>query len=194
MNRFEDIDYLKGGTASQQEVYDLLCQGRYLEQLQHYSVRLTGSFPIAVNIPGSDVDLVCSFSDGAGYVRHLEQSFGQMPEFRMRCTDKFGSEAWIASFKDGNLLLEIFGQALPVGRQLSYRHLLIEDRVLRKYGNEFRAAVISLKRRGASTEEAFCKLLGLPGNPYIALLSLENNAALPPWLPSDTGDRPVHGK
>jgi len=34
--------------------------------------------------------------------------------------------------------------------------------------------VIRLKEKGFSTEEAFCTLLGIEGDPYIELLKLEN--------------------
>lgn len=45
--------------------------------------------------------------------------------------------------------------------------------LLSEYDQSFRDQVIRLKEKGFSTEEAFCTLLGIEGDPYIELLKLE---------------------
>ena len=47
------------------------------------------------------------------------------------------------------------------------QHLIIEEQ-----GEEFREQVIKLKLQGYKTEPAFAKLLGLKGDPYVAMLEV----------------------
>lgn len=59
-------------------------------------------------------------------------------------------------------------------RSNAYRHMLVEARVLRLLGGEFMRRVVELKEKGVKTEPAFARLLGLDGDPYVAVLGLEN--------------------
>ena len=59
-------------------------------------------------------------------------------------------------------------------RSNAYRPMLVEARVLRLLGEEFMRRVVELKEKGVKTEPAFARLLGLDGDPYIAVLGLEN--------------------
>ena len=51
--------------------------------------------------------------------------------------------------------------------------MIIEYDLLNKYGETFRQQIIQLKRKGYKTEPAFCKALGIEGNPYLELLKYE---------------------
>lgn len=51
--------------------------------------------------------------------------------------------------------------------------MLIEYNLLKTYGDPFRERIIQLKKQGIKTEPAFAQLLGLKGDPYLALLDLE---------------------
>ena len=53
---------------------------------------------------------------------------------------------------------------------MGYLHMVIEYKILLQKGESFRQQVIALKQSGLKTEPAFAQLLGLPGNPYTALL------------------------
>jgi hypothetical protein len=44
---------------------------------------------------------------------------------------------------------------------------------LAQHGERFKNEVIKLKKQGIKTEPAFASLLGLPGDPYGALLKFE---------------------
>ncbi len=81
--------------------------------------------------------------------------------------------AVIARFQIAGFEVEIFGQNKAIEKHLAYRHLLIEFKLLKTKGEQFRESIIELKKNGMKTEAAFCKLLNLTGDPYHALLSLE---------------------
>ena len=51
--------------------------------------------------------------------------------------------------------------------------MVIEYKLLQKGGHLFRRRVMELKTRGIKTEPAFALVLGLQGDPYEALLTLE---------------------
>ncbi|MED3738735.1 MULTISPECIES: DUF4269 domain-containing protein [Virgibacillus] len=64
---------------------------------------------------------------------------------------------------------ELFAQDQPVYEQYAYLHMVIEDGVLGKFP-EWKGEVIRLKQLGMNTEAAFCKLLGLSGDPFEQLI------------------------
>jgi hypothetical protein len=70
-------------------------------------------------------------------------------------------------------LFEVFGQNIPTENQNAYRHMTIENRILKEKGSKFKQRVKELKSNGMKTEPTFAKLLGLDGNPYVELLKLE---------------------
>ena len=53
------------------------------------------------------------------------------------------------------------------------RHFRIEERLL-ALNPDLRPKVLELKRQGMKTEPALAKVLGLPGDPYEAILRLED--------------------
>ena len=53
--------------------------------------------------------------------------------------------------------------------------MVIERRLLLAGGEAFREAVARRRQSGEKTEAAFAQALGLPGDPYLALLGLEHH-------------------
>ncbi|MCH5716228.1 DUF4269 domain-containing protein [Niabella hibiscisoli] len=173
--QFHDISYLKNGTRRQQEVYTVLHQNKILETLQAFNPVLVGTIPINVDIENSDLDIICCFEDKNLFRDTILNLFKTSQDFSIR--EREGEEETIiAGFYADGFMVELFGQHIPCWQQSGYRHLLIEHRLLNKYGNTFREKVIALKNQGYKTEPAFAKLLGLQGDPYQALLQLEVDA------------------
>ena len=48
--------------------------------------------------------------------------------------------------------------------------MIIEHHILQQEGEDFKRKVVALKESGMKTEPAFAQLLGLDGDPYLALL------------------------
>ena len=76
-------------------------------------------------------------------------------------------------FRFEGMVFEVFGQPVPVRRQNGYRHMVVEEMLLRRKGEEFRHRIVARKRAGEKTELAFAAELSLEGDPYEALLELE---------------------
>jgi hypothetical protein len=78
----------------------------------------------------------------------------------------------LASFEAAGWWIELYGEPIRVERQRGWRHFAVERRLLAFGGHDFRAAVLAPRQRGMKTEPAFAAVLGLSGDPYIALLDL----------------------
>ncbi|OMC71661.1 hypothetical protein BK126_06200 [Paenibacillus sp. FSL H7-0326] len=173
---YKDIRYLIEGNEVQQEVYRVLTQFKIMDRLQAYDPILTGTVPIAVDIEGSDLDIICEVHDFSEFNQRLTDQFGEYEGFKISEKIVDGIKRMKASFRLEGWGIEVFGQPIPTSEQNAYRHMLIEDRVLKFAGEDFRSLVVSMKRKGTKTEPAFSMLLGLEGkgNAYEAMFEIEN--------------------
>ncbi|MCG2616804.1 DUF4269 domain-containing protein [Terrimonas sp. NA20] len=170
---FEDIGYLQHGTTRQQQAFRVLTTYHILEKLEKFQPLLVGTIPLNIDIEGSDLDIVCCWNNEDAFTDHLFQAFGDMEQYESRKTCIREERSVICSFMLEGFPVEIFGQAIASNEQMGYRHLLIENKLLNEKGEHFRKEIIRLKEKGLKTEPAFATLLGLEGDPYIALLKLE---------------------
>ncbi|WP_420156171.1 DUF4269 domain-containing protein [Siphonobacter sp.] len=166
---FETLAYLQTGTPRQQEAYRILTQYQVLEKLSGYDPLLVGTIPLNIDIESSDLDVICHWQDQQEFIDTVRDSFSGLKDFRIR----ENQEIVVATFRLDTFDIEVFGQNLPTRQQLGYRHMLIEDQLLRQYGEDFRQQILALKRQGYKTEPAFGKVLKLTGDPYEQLLRFE---------------------
>lgn len=167
---FTDIAYLQQGNTRQRETYAVLKDNQVMERLQLFSPVLAGTIPIGVDITGSDLDILCCFTDPVHFAEVVKTGFKQETGFKIRTQSMPGGLAVIAGFFCDAFEIEVFGQRLPVQQQYGYRHMLVEYALLQRFGASLRQEVIELKKRGYKTEPAFARALGLEGDPYEALL------------------------
>lgn len=143
-----------------------------LDLLAAFDPHVAGTPPLGIDVAGSDIDVLCHAPDPAAFAAHLWEFLRHEHDFTLW---QWSGEARpvLAGFTAHGWDFEIFGHVLPVSEQAGYRHFRIEERLLALGGEPFRAAIMALRLAGAKTEPAFATLLGLPGNPYAALLDLE---------------------
>ena len=171
MTNFKTIDYLQQGNQRQQQAYKALKDLNIFENLKAYNPILTGTIPIDIDIPTSDLDIICCCDNHAAFQQALRRLFADKQNFKLKEKAHAGIKSTIARFDTTDFEIEIFGQQLPTEQQHAYRHMLIEHAILRARGLEFKQQIRALKLAGLKTEPAFAKLLGLEGNPYEALLT-----------------------
>ncbi|MCF3931905.1 DUF4269 domain-containing protein [Acuticoccus sp. M5D2P5] len=142
-----------------------------LDRLARFGPRLAGTPPLGLDLPGSDIDILCHAPDPAAFADAVWTAFAAHEGFAMR--------QWtgprrpvIASFMAEGWVFELFGDDRPVEAQEGWRHFVIERRLLAIGGAALHAAVMAWRRRGYGTEPAFARVLGLAGDPYAALLDL----------------------
>lgn len=172
---FKNIDYLKTGNDKQKKVYDILVESEIFERLKEYNPILTGTIPIGIDLPESDLDIICECTNHDLFCNRLKIHFGKYDDFKSWSNVFNGVKASIASFKLDNFKIEIFGQDIPTFQQNAFRHMIIENQILLERGLDFRNRIIELKTTGLKTEQAFAKLLGLKGDPYLELLKHDKN-------------------
>jgi hypothetical protein len=172
IKHFDNIKYLAQGNQLQQSAYAVLKAVGIFDKLQPYEPLLVGTIPIDIAIEGSDLDVICYCTDMARFMQDVERYFGAFRGFSTIDLLIGGIQSVVAGFRSGAWDIEIFGQAIPVKQQNGYRHMIAEYELLLKHGEPLRRQVIQLKQQGIKTEPAFAKALGLPGDPYQALLDL----------------------
>jgi len=171
---FRRLDYLAQGSDDQRRAHALLIRHDLLHRLTPLDVGLAGTVPLDIQVPGSDLDLLVEAPDPAALIPRLDGLFGQMPDYRRRLSPFPDGPALVAGFTLESWPVEIFAQALPVERQMAWRHMLVEARLLALFPAA-NTAIRGLKAAGMKTEPAFATLFSLPGDPYQALLALENH-------------------
>jgi hypothetical protein len=171
-SKFDSIAYLADGTAEQRLVHQLLLKYGLLETLSDYHPVLTGTLPLNININGSDLDIICEFSNKEQFNDCLLYAFSTYPDFKKAVKTINGQQTIIATFLMENWPVEIFCQQVPVKQQSAYQHMVVEHYLLQQHGEVFRQRIVLLKQQGFKTEPAFAKLLNLQGNPYECMLAL----------------------
>ncbi|MGF7151681.1 hypothetical protein FHS96_005349 [Sphingomonas zeicaulis] len=143
-----------------------------LDLLAPFDPQVAGTPPLGLDLPGSDIDLLCHAPDAEAFAALIWNALGNRQSFRMHQW-LGGGRPVIAGFTAHGWPFEIFAAAEPVVDQAGWRHFLVERRLLALGGTRLREAVMSLRRQGLKTEPAFARALGIEGNPYEALLGLQ---------------------
>lgn len=173
MTNWNDITYLKKGNQRQRQAYTALHSLGLFERLAGYSPFLAGTIPLEIDVYTSDLDILCQADDLPAFAAEVTRLFGSRRGFQVQTRQIRGTETVLARFEHAGFPIEIFAQPVAVERQNGYRHLLVERRLLALGGEELREAIHRLKQEGVGTEPAFADYLGLPGDPYQAVLDLE---------------------
>jgi hypothetical protein len=95
--------------------------GRIFRTLAPYSPTQVGTFPLGLQVEGSDLDIACTCTDLDDFARAVA-GLG-FPRVERRAIEP---DAVVASMTVGDVEVEVFGQALPVHAQAGFRHMVVE--------------------------------------------------------------------
>ena len=193
------LDYLAHGNPRQRSAYALLTAGVWDElAAQCADMALVSTLAIGLDRPGSDLDILCQHPDPAEFAATLEAQGWQasakdenvwLLERTFSCLDQncadTGSDTSEASWP-----LELYVTPAPIETLNGWRHLTLMAALLERFGDAFFHEVLRLRlEEGLKGEAAICRLLGLAGDPYAALLTLEGcNLAELSWQPPSRDD------
>lgn len=166
---FTKIDYLKNGNDKQKRAYEVLTKYHIFEKLKRFSPILAGTFPIEIDIDGSDLDIICEVKDENEFIEILNHILPEGVDFKIETHIINTEKCIVLNAVLEEFPIEIFGQNKPTTHQNAYRHMLAEYKILEEKGADFKQKIIELKKNGIKTEPAFGLLLNL-GNPYEDLL------------------------
>jgi len=176
MQNYRNIQYLKSGTPVQQSAYQAITELGILEILEAYDPILVGTIPIAIDIPRSDLDIICQVYNFDEFCKLIHTHFGACTDYNLRKKSGQNGLILVVNFEFMGFVFEIYATSAQTESLNGYRHMIIESRIIDLLGDTFRKEVITLKLKGMKTEPAFAKLLHLIGDPYEALLSLEKKS------------------
>lgn len=143
-----------------------------LRVLHPFKPCVIGTPPLNLDVDLSDIDIACSAEDLSHFRHYSHQNFGKLNGYQCYDSTAQNLPAVMVQFHALGWDIELFCQTIPTEQQWGVRHFRIEQRLL-ELEPSLRIAVQQLKHRGIKTEPAFATILGLEGDPYIALLELE---------------------
>lgn len=145
------------------------------QKLAVYRPLLAGTFPLGLSTRHSDVDILLESND-LGHVRKcLEELFNIFENFEIYEKMVKSNNSLICRFSYQGLSFELFAQELTALKQDAYQHLLIEEKLLKRGGPNFKKRILDLKKLGFETEPAFAKELRLEGCPFTVLKELQRS-------------------
>lgn len=167
---FDKIDYLQLGNEKQICAYVAISNLGIMDNLSEYNPTLCGTFPLGIDIVGSDLDIIMNVDDFLPYEKKIETLYGDKENFNVKRLLIREVSVVKANFIFGGFEFELFAQPQSVKEQYAYLHMVVENSLLKQFPY-IRAEVIQLKKDGFKTEPAFCEVLGLKGDPYVSLLN-----------------------
>ncbi|WP_429151932.1 DUF4269 domain-containing protein [Aeromonas hydrophila] len=180
------LDYLAHGNPRQRSAHALLTTGVWDALAAPCSdLALVSTVAIGLDRPGSDLDIVCQHPEPATFAAALAAQ-------GWRVAQK-GAHIWLAE----QIVTGADGYPWPLELYLTpellehlngWRHLSLMAALLEQFGAVFYHQVLRLRlEEGLKGEAAMCRLLGLAGDPYAALLTLEGGELAPlAWQPRTT--------
>lgn len=145
---------------------------RLFRDLAPFQPTLVGTYPLGLQVDGSELAILCTCGELDGFERTLRALLSGLGVTQPRF-DRLALPAVVAAFELDGVAIEIIAQAIPVHAQAGFRRLVIEGQLLVLGGADLHACIHELKRSGLETEPAFAHALGLAGDPDAALLALE---------------------
>lgn len=158
------------------QVYSALHESKVLKVLKQFNPLVAGTFPLNVSVVGSDVDILISGDDFELMKNIIVENFSSFLNFKFSESLVRGKQTYLAVFSYKDMQFEIFAQKTASVKQEGYLHFLAEERLLKIGGKTFANKVIEARSQGLKTEPAFAKALGLSGDSYIELLSLQKKS------------------
>lgn len=163
---------LKEGSDRQREAYEILVATDIFQILKPFDPAHVGTLANDIDVSGSDIDIICSTDDLDTLASLLTESFSSYSPLSVDISAKGETRRLIAQIPT-RIPIEVYAESTPVNEQLAYRHYLVACRVLDLFGETAHEEIRRLKAEGLKTEPAFAEYLGLSGDPYQAMLKLE---------------------
>ncbi|MDG3443830.1 DUF4269 domain-containing protein [Nitrospirillum amazonense] len=142
-----------------------------MKTLAAFNPRVAGTPPLGLDLPSSDIDILCHARDATALATALWTMGADWEDFTLHQWRR-APRPIIARFRAHGWAFEVFGSPEPVEMQAGWRHFMVEARLLSLGGPALRAAVMAARLDGLKTEPAFAQVLKLRGDPYAALLLL----------------------
>jgi len=158
---------------------DVIQQLNIDHTLVAYEPTLIGTPPLGIDIESSDIDIACTAENLYEFTSAVTSLYSGHAHFTSEMFQIRDKPAARCFFHFSDWDIELFCQTLPIKAQWGVRHFHVEKRLL-GLSPELVTRIIQLKQSGLKTEAAFASILQLSGDPFEAVLKLEqfNDAQL----------------
>src|SRR5580698_9454474 len=95
---------------------DALAECGVLEALGEFDARVAGTPPLGLDLPGSDIDVLCFAPAPHAFTDAVWRNFSSAPAFTAKQLLRAPSPV-VASFEAAGWRIELYGEAIPVDRQ-----------------------------------------------------------------------------
>lgn len=153
-------------------IYKRVSDSRILSVLKEFDPLIAGTFPLELNNKDSDVDLILNCNDLKLLSQILNESYGNLEDFKEDNLSVRNIPSYIANFSFESVKFEIFAQDKPSVQQRAYVHFQTQEQLLKLGGQKLKNEVLKLRNDGLKTEEAFCKALNLTGDVFNRISNL----------------------
>ena len=153
------------------QIASFLKESEILSSFKEFEPNISGTLPLGIQHADSDLDILFISDDLDAFVTKTTERFGKCKRFAAKIVEHQGRQSAVINFDFQNLPIELFCQNRNVFQQQANQHFLIEGRLLKVLGKDFKKKIVELKKDGIKTEPAFGQILGL-SNPYADLIDL----------------------
>jgi Domain of unknown function (DUF4269) len=116
-----------------------------LGALAPFDPRIAGTPPLGLDLPGSDIDVLCFAPDAHAFTDTVWRNFSNAPAFMAKQLVR-APRPVVASFEVSGWRIELYGEAIPVEQQRGWRHFAVEQRLLALGGEDLPVTVLALRR------------------------------------------------
>lgn len=163
---------MKSPTFVQKKSMGALNQLQVFTELQEFQPVFAGTIPLNIEIPGSDIDVICEITDFSRFQKRLRESYEQHTNFIITENFKSGQYSINCCFDAHDFRIEIYGEKKPILQQNGFLHMIAEAKLLEIGGETVREEIRKLKNQGYKTEPAFAHHFNIIGDPYQELIKL----------------------
>ena len=171
---FTKIDYLKLGNQRQKKVFKILNKLNILDTLVVFHPLIVGEIPLELDHPFSSIKIICDFDDEKKFKDNVENLYGKFLEFILQRTKFFKNSGVLVKFFFEGFNFEIWGEKISTLKQIKYRQLLVEKKLLTLGGKKNLLKVKNLIQSGLDPESAFARVFKIGGDPTLEILELED--------------------
>ena len=147
-----------------------LVKSGLMDKLAKFSPTVVSTIWVELDTEISDIDIVCSYSDADKFITEAKSFISNFSQSTIHKNE----DRVLASLYFEDFLLELYASEKAIAQQPAYRHFKVMQRLVALNQIEFPAKIRELKAQGSKTEPAIAKLLELEGDPYEAVLDLED--------------------
>ncbi|MDD0854285.1 VOC family protein [Halobacteriovorax sp. GB3] len=152
-------------------IMDFIETSKVYAVLKDYEPCISGTLPLDIAHRDSDLDILFQTENLDQFISDAKKVFGNHKDFSCRKSSHQGFDTAVINFTFKELPVELFAQNRCVYQQQANQHFLIEGRMLKIFGEEFKKKVRKLKADGIKTEPAFGEVFQLE-DPYRELIEI----------------------